>query len=98
MMCRLLGVPRSSFYACGGDAPRDPWAALRAEVERLWLGSGRRWGARTIRSRLAGPHAGATLYRVTVTWNDSTADRALLQQICASIAVNGNEASPSFIL
>lgn len=64
MMCRLLGVPRSSFYACGGDAPRDPWAALRAEVERLWLGSGRRWGARTIRSRLAGPHAGATLYRV----------------------------------
>ncbi len=42
--------------------------------------------------------AGSTLYRVTVTWNDSTADRALLQQICASIAVNGNEASPSFIL
>lgn len=65
MMCRLLGVPRSSFYAAaGGGAPRDPWAALRAEVERLWLGSGRRWGARTIRSRLAGEHAGATLYRV----------------------------------
>jgi hypothetical protein len=42
--------------------------------------------------------AGSTLYRVTVTWNDSTADRDLLRQICASIAVNGNEASPSFIL
>ena len=57
MMCGLLGVPRSSFYARGGDAPRDPWAALRAEAERLWLGSGRRSGARTIHARLAGPHS-----------------------------------------
>ena len=64
-MCGLLGVPRSSFYAAAGaGGASDPWAALRAEVERLWLGSGRRWGARTIRARLAGPHAGATLYRV----------------------------------
>ena len=64
MMCRVLGVPRSSFYARAGGDGADPWAALRAEVERLWLESGRRWGARTIRSRLAGTHAGATLYRV----------------------------------
>lgn len=67
MMCRLLGVPRSSFYDWlerAGSPRRDPWAPLRAEVERLWLSSGRIWGARTIRSQLAGPFAGATLYRV----------------------------------
>ena len=65
MMCGLLGGPRSSFYAAvGAGGVGDPWAALRAEVERLWLESGRRWGARTIRSQLAGQHAGATLYRV----------------------------------
>lgn len=64
MMCRLLGVPRSSFYAGRRRGDEDPWAALGAEVERLWRGSGRRWGARTILSRLGGPFAGATLYRV----------------------------------
>lgn len=66
-MCRLLGVPRSSFYGRagrGGAAAADPWAGLRAEVERLWLASGRRWGARTILSRLGGDFAGTTLYRV----------------------------------
>lgn len=63
MMAAALEVSRSGFYDWLGrpePARSDPWAAERAEVERLWLESGRRWGARTIRSRM--PHL--TLYRV----------------------------------
>ena len=53
-MARVLGVSRSGFYAWlgreGGGAPQDPWAADRDAVERAWLDSGRRMGARSIRS------------------------------------------------
>ena len=60
-MARLLGVSRSGFYEwLRRGEPADPWAAARAEVEREWLESDRRFGARFIRSRL--PHL--TLYRV----------------------------------
>jgi len=66
MMARILGVSASGFYSwTKSPASReDPWGPLRAEVERLWRGSGRRWGARTIRSQLPGEFAGTTLYRV----------------------------------
>lgn len=66
LMAGVLGVSRSGFYAwlARPEGPRDPWAALRAEVESLWASSGGRWGARTTRSQLSGAHAGATLYRV----------------------------------
>jgi len=63
-MARVLGVSRSGFYAWlgrgGAGEQGDPWAADRAAVERAWLDSGRRMGARSIRSLL--PHL--TLYRV----------------------------------
>ena len=40
--------------------PKDPWLQARADVEREWAESDRRFGARLVRSRL--PHL--TLYRV----------------------------------
>lgn len=67
LMARVLGVSRSGYYDWASrprPAGGDPWAALRAEVERIWLASGRRFGARTILHSLPGELAGATLYRV----------------------------------
>ena len=69
MMARLLGVSASGFYSWASshsspEPPADPWGPLRAEVMRLWLASGRRWGARTIFSQARGRFSGATLYRV----------------------------------
>lgn len=61
MMARLLGVSRSGFYEWlrRGEL-EDPWLQARIDVEREWLESDRRFGARFIWSRL--PHL--TLYRV----------------------------------
>ena len=65
MMARLLGVSRSGFYSWLSRGPDpDPWARLRAEVERTWLGSGRRFGARSILHMLPPELGGTTLYRV----------------------------------
>ena len=60
-MARLLGVSRSGFYEwLRRGEPKDPWLQARADVEREWAESDRRFGARLVRSRL--PHL--TLYRV----------------------------------
>ena len=45
MMARTLKVSRSGFYSwLAKGEPDDPWAGLRAEVERVWLGSDRTFG------------------------------------------------------
>lgn len=65
MTARLLGVSRSGFYswlARRGD--EDPWARLTDEVERAWLRSRRRFGARSILHSLPPEFGGTTLYRV----------------------------------
>lgn len=59
-MARALGVSRSGYYAWARRPRRegDPWALLRAEVGRLWEGSGGRFGARSVYWSLpAGAHA-----------------------------------------
>lgn len=67
LMAGLLGVSRSGFYSwlasrgCGGGRSGD---GLAGEVLSLWGSSGRRWGARTIRARLAPSRPALTLYRV----------------------------------
>lgn len=65
MMARLLGVSRSGFYSWlarrGGE---DPWARLTDEVEKTWLRSRRRFGARSILHSLPPELGGTTLYRV----------------------------------
>lgn len=66
MMAGLLGVSRSGFYGWLSRRPGpDPWAATRAEAERVWAGSRGRFGARKVHAVMqAGPFAGTTLYRV----------------------------------
>lgn len=66
MMARILKVSRSGFYGWLSRRPEpDPWAETRAEVERVWLESGGRFGARKVRAVMqSGPFAGTTLYRV----------------------------------
>lgn len=65
MMARLLGVSRSGFYDWARrEPPEDPWAEARSAVERCWLESDRRFGARNVRAVLASRGAALTLYRV----------------------------------
>lgn len=65
LMARLLGVSRSGFYDWARRAPADdPWAGLRSEVERAWLASKGRFGARSVRAAQPPESEGATLYRV----------------------------------
>lgn len=65
MMARLLGVSRSGFYSwLRREPPDDPWAEARAAVERCWLESDRRFGARSVRAVLTSRGAALTLYRV----------------------------------
>ena len=65
MMARVLEVSRSGFcsWLAKGE-PDDPWAGLRAEVKRVWLESGRTFGARFALAFLPEEFAGTTLYRV----------------------------------
>lgn len=65
LMARLLGVSRSGFYDWARrEPPGDPWAGARAAVERCWLESDRRFGARSVRAVLASRGLALTLYRV----------------------------------
>ena len=65
MMARLLGVSRQGFYQWLSRNPEpDPWAELKAAIERCWLESKRIFGARQILHDLPGEFAGTTLYRV----------------------------------
>ncbi len=64
MMARLLGAGRSGFYgwlARGGAG--DPWADAREAVRGCWESSSGRFGARTVRARLAAQGTRLTLYR-----------------------------------
>lgn len=64
MTARLLRVSRSGFYSWLARRRGDPWAGLRGEVERIWLESGRRFGARSVLHTLPPEFDGTTLYRV----------------------------------
>ena len=65
LMARLPGVSRSGFYDWARRRPpEDPWTEARAAVERCWLESDRRFGARSVRAVLASRGAALTLYRV----------------------------------
>lgn len=65
MMARLLAVSRSGFYSWLSKGPGpDPWARLRSCVERIWIDSGQRFGARSILHTLPPEFDGTTLYRV----------------------------------
>lgn len=65
MMARLLGAGRpGSCSWLRRDPPDDPWAAPREAVERCWIESGRRIGARSVRAVLASRGLDLTLYRV----------------------------------
>lgn len=64
MMARLLGVSRSGFYDWLARGRGDPWAGARDAVMACWESSGERFGARTVRARLAAQGAPLTLYRV----------------------------------
>ena len=65
MMARLLAVSRSGFYSWLSKGPGpDPRERLRSCVERTWIDSGRRFGARSILHTLPPEFDGTTLYRV----------------------------------
>ena len=64
MMARLLGVSGSGFYDWLKRGRSDPWADARDAVMACWEASGGRFGARTVRVRLAARGMGLTLYRV----------------------------------
>ena len=64
MMARLLGVSRSGFYGWLARGRGDPWAGAREAVRACWEASRGRFGARTVRMRLAAQGTRLTLYRV----------------------------------
>lgn len=64
MMARLLGVSRSGFYDWVRRRRDDPWEAAREAARACWEASCGRFGARTVRVRLAARGMGLTLYRV----------------------------------
>ena len=72
MMARALKVSRSGFYDWLSRWPGpDPWAATRAEVERVWAESRGRFGARKVHAAMqSGPFTGTTLYRVRKCMRD----------------------------
>ncbi|MBM6776400.1 IS3 family transposase [Collinsella tanakaei] len=64
MMARLLGASRSGFYGWLARGRGDPWAGAREAVRACWEASRGRFGARTVRMRLAAQGTRLTLYRV----------------------------------
>ncbi|MCF6412997.1 IS3 family transposase [Collinsella tanakaei] len=64
MMARLLGVSRSGFHDWLKRGGGDPWAAARGAVKACWEESRGRFGARSVRARLAAQGTRLTLYRV----------------------------------
>ena len=65
MMARLLEVSRSGFYSLLTNvASTDDWGHVRDAVERVWLESDRRFGARMVHAFLPPELGTVTLYRV----------------------------------
>lgn len=65
MMARLLEVSRSGFYSLLTNvASTDDWGHVRDAVERVWLESDRRFGARMVHAFLPPELGPVTLYRV----------------------------------
>lgn len=65
MMARLLEVSRSGFYSLLTNvASTDDWSHVRDAVERVWLESDRRFGARMVHAFLPPELGPVTLYRV----------------------------------
>ena len=64
MMARLLGVSRSGFHDWLKRGGGDPWAAARGAVKACREESRGRFGARSVRARLAAQGTRLTLYRV----------------------------------
>ena len=62
MMCRLLEVSRSGYYAWAAHPePDDLWVPLKIEVKAAWERSGGRFGARMVQASLGFEN---TLYRI----------------------------------
>ena len=60
-----MEVSHSGFYAwMSKGCPKDDWACVREAVQRIWLESDRRFGARFILAFLPDEFQGTTLYRV----------------------------------
>lgn len=49
-MCRLLGIPRSSYYYKAADLVAE--SELEASVEKIFLENQKRYGARKIKQKL----------------------------------------------
>lgn len=65
MMARLLEVSRSGFYSLLANvAPTDEWSHMRDAVERVWLESDRRFGARMVHAFLLPELGPVMLYRM----------------------------------
>jgi transposase InsO family protein len=67
MMARLLDVSRSGYYDWQSrtlDPAEDPWAFLKAAIERLWKKSKGRNGALRLQRDLLAEGTHVTLYRV----------------------------------
>ena len=65
MVARLLEVSRSGFYSwLANGALTDEWGHVRDAVERVWLESDRRFGARMVHAFLPPELGPVTLYHV----------------------------------